>query len=274
MKKRLLVVWFANFILLLQAQTSANIPSSLSVANASVADNQQFSPFANPATLGEVSGMLFGFQYENKFLIKELSQKSIYVAAPNSLMNVGVVGSYFGYAQYNETVAGIALSRNFGGVFSLGFQYNYYRVYFAGSNSYYGTFFPQIGLQYFLSKRFTIGFSTHNPAQQNLKTASYEKIIPSVFSLGGKWMFENNVRFLCQFDKDMHGNYRLAGGFDYCMKDFLLFQMGAYQTEYLVPTLGVGIKSGSFDVNLHADLHPVLGLNSFASVQFHFQSNH
>lgn len=268
MKYFLVVVTF--FCQFLYAQSYHALPSSSSVADASVAENQHYSAFQNPAAIGSINHLDVHLSYENKFLLKELSVKSIGVLIPTKLLNIAAVASYAGYNLYNEILAGIAFSRNFGSVFQLGVQANFYSVYFAEVNKRYAVFIPQVGLQVQISPAVNVGFSTFNPSQLLLKTASAPKIIPAVFSLGSKWKMTDDFCMLVQLDKNMTAGYRVAGGFEYTLKDLITLKTGVYQAQYLVPSLGFGCKLKGLTMNLTADLHPVLGLNSRAAIRYSF----
>ena len=106
--------------------------------------------------------------------------------------------------------------------------------------------------------------------QQSIKTLYVEKRIPSVFSLGCGWKMADNLHLLLQTDKNMSGNYRFAGGFEYDIKEFLTLKTGVYNAEYLVPSLGFGLKMHTFDFHLNAELHPILGLTTLASISYKF----
>lgn len=267
---------FIVFLLLisgvLSAQSYHSLPASNSVADASVAENQYYSAFQNPAAGGSADQFNVQLSYENKFLLKELSVKTIGVLVPAKLLNITAVASYTGYDQYNELLAGVALSRNFGNIFQLGVQANYYSVYFVEINKRSAVFVPQFGLQVQLSPVVTVGFSTFNPSQILLKTAYNPKVIPSVFSFGTKWQMTDDFKMLAQFDKNMTATYRVAGGFEYTLKDFITIKTGVYKTQYLVPSLGFGFKLKGLKMHLTADLHPVLGLNSRAAIHYSFQN--
>lgn len=252
------------------AQTSLPFPSSNTVADASVAETDQYSAFQNPATVGAIQNIEVGFGYENKFLLNELSVKSINIVIPTRLINIGASGSYMGYNMYNELIAGIALSRSFGSIFQIGLQANYYSVYFAEVNKRFAVFIPQFGVQVNLSPSVNIGFSTFNPSQQILKTESTKSAIPSIFSIGAKWKINKDLRVLSQIDKNMTAGYRIASGFEYNMKDILTIRTGAYHHQYLIPTIGFGCIIRNLRLNLNAELHPILGLNSRASINYTF----
>jgi hypothetical protein len=255
---------------LLQAQTYITVPASTTVADASVAENKAYAAFQNPAAVASVNLLTLGISYENKYIINELAVKSISFVLPTNFVNIAAQASYTGFNLYNELLGGIALSRNFGNVFQFGVQANYYSVYFAEVNKRYATFIPQLGAMILLSPAVNIGFSCFNPSQIVLKTASTPKIIPAVFSLGAKWTMSSSFDILLQLDKNLSAGYRIAGGFEYQLKNVLTIQTGAYHAQYLVPTLGFGCQLKGLKMNLSTNLHPVLGLNSRAAVYYSF----
>ena len=265
----LLVVYF--FCCATFAQISTITPSSSSIAQTSVADKLNWSPFTNPAMLGYLEQSELGFQFENRYMLNELSTKSIEVGFPSKLICTGISFSHFGYSQYHEMMGGIGFARNFSNKFAIGVQANYYTTYFSASNSYRGAFFPQVGLSIQLSRTFNIGFNTSNPFQTRIKTEYVIKRLPSVFSFGTAYSFSPEVIWRTQTDKEVSSNYRFATGFDYQMLEKLTVKLGAYGSDYLVPCLGMGLKVRSFMIDFNCELHPLLGLNTFAAVHYRFR---
>jgi len=270
MRKLCLFLLYSIISLAIISQTHDLQPSTFTVANASVADSKYYSAFKNPASLGAIENSTLGIQYENKFIISQLAKKSFYSAFQNKLLNVGLTANFSGYELYNELLTGIALSKNFNNTFLLGVQYNYYSVYVAETNKRYAAFFPQVGVIARISPSVSIGFSTFNPAQQTIQFKYLKKQIPSVFSLGTDWKISDELNFLFQTDKNISGNYRFAGGFEYVIKDFLTVRTGAYQAEYLTPCVGFGLKLETFIFQINNELHPILGLTTMAAIQYSF----
>lgn len=152
----------------------------------------------------------------------------------------------------------------------MGVQFDYYASYFAASNSYRGAFMPQVGLSVKLSHNFSLGFNTFNPFQTNINTELVVKRIPSVFSLGTEYFFTPELVWRTQIDKEISSTYRFATGFEYQMLESFDFKIGAYGSDYLVPCIGLGFKTGSFLIDLNSEIHPLLGLNTMAAVKYQF----
>jgi hypothetical protein len=240
------------------------------VANSSVADISRWSSFVNPASLVSYENLSFGFQYENRYFIDELSTKSISIAYPTKFVDIGFSGSYFGYSAYNEIMIGLGFARNFSDKFNLGVQFNYQTAYFLELNQYYGALFPQIGLTVNLSPTFTLGFSTFNPFQTQIDTEMSSVQLASVFSIGCTYNFSNDLLMRFQLDKELSSTYRFAGGLEYTILELFVFKAGAYDNQYLVPCIGFEISLPKMNLNINTELHPLLGLINSCSLAFSF----
>ena len=269
MKKIILLtqIFIIHFV---SAQISSILPQSVSIAQTSVADTHNWATFNNPAMLGYIQNPEIDIQFENRFLISELSTKSVQLGFSSSIVNAGLSFSHFGYSFYHEMLLGLSFARNFSDKFSMGMQFVYYTAFFNASNSYRGTLFPQVGISSRLTPNFTIGFNTFNPFQTNIQTEYTIKRIPSIFSLGTEYYFSSDLAWRTQIDKEISSNYRFGTGFEYQMLQNLNVKLGAYGWDYLVPCLGIGFTSGSFVVDINCDLHPLLGLNTMASIKYKF----
>ncbi len=272
MKRLWIVFIFLEIYCLVEGQIASVVPSSVSVANTSVAVSNEWNAFQNTAALAHVEKTVVAAQYENRFMLKELSTRSIQAGLNAKLVNVGLSFSYQGYSAYNEMIGGLGIARNFDDKFSMGLQFDYYSAYFSASDEsrYRGAIIAQFGITSEILKNFTVGFHTFNPFQTNIKTEYTEKKIPSVFSFGTNYAFSDNFIWLTQVDKEVNSNFRFATGFEYAMIKQLTIKLGAYSSDYLVPCMGFGLHFADFDFYLNGELHPVLGLNTIARLNYAF----
>ncbi len=254
------------------AQISPVVASSVSTAGASAAVLTEWSAFQNTAALAHVEHIEVAAQYENRFMMKELSTRSVQAGFNARYVNVGLSFSYQGYSLYNEMLTGVGIARNFGDKFSMGVQFDYYTAYFAGHDEsrYRGALLAQFGVASAILPKLTVGFHTFNPFQSNIKTEFSQKRIPSVFSVGTNYAFADNLIWLTQIDKEVSSNFRFASGFEYTMIRELTVKLGAYGTDYLIPCLGIGVHLGGFHFHLNGELHPLLGLNTVANLKYRF----
>ncbi|MBP1664580.1 MAG: hypothetical protein H6Q19_1720 [Bacteroidetes bacterium] len=260
------------FIYNINAQIAPVAPSASSIADASVAVENNWSAFRNTASLAYIDHLELSMQYENHSIIREMSWKSAQAGLNAKYLNIGLSFSYFGYSLYNEMIAGVGFARNFSDKFSMGLQFNYYTAYFsAGEESRYrGALLPQAGISSRILPRLSIGFQAFNPFQTNIKTENTQKRIPSVYSFGTNYEFSKNLVWLTQVDKEVSSDFRFATGFEYTMLRQLTVKLGAYGSDYLVPCIGFGLHLDKFHFNLNGELHPLLGLNILANLKYRF----
>ncbi|MEI6554756.1 MAG: hypothetical protein WCL70_04150 [Paludibacter sp.] len=255
----------------LNSQISTVLPSTTSIAQTSVSDTKQWTSFNNPSIIGYAEKPEVGIQFENRYIISQLSTKSVQLELPTHLVNIGLSYSHFGYSLYHEMIIGVGFARNFSDKFALGVQFDYYTAYFTASNSYRGALFPQVGLSVRFSPVFTGGFSILNPFQTNIQTEFVTKRLPSIFCIGTEYFFSPELVWRTQIDKEVSSNYRFATGFEYQMLQQLNVKLGAYGSDYLVSCIGLGFNTGSFRIDLNCDIHPLLGINPLAAVKYSFR---
>lgn len=253
-------------------QIAPVVPTSTSAGNASVAVLSEWNSFQNLPALAHIENIEVSAQYENRFMLNELSTKSVQAGFNANFVNVGIAFSHQGYSIYNEMLAGVGIARNFDDKFSMGVQFDYYTAYFHAEDEsrYRGALLAQFGVASEILEGFIIGFHTFNPFQTNIKTDYVTKRLPSVFSIGTGYHFAPNLVWLTQVDKEVSSNYRLATGFEYNMVKELTVKLGAYHSDYLVPSFGFGVHLGGFHFHLTGEMHPLLGFNSMGHLKYRF----
>ncbi len=268
MKKHILLLASILSILSATAQSTAVIPSGISIAGTSVSDTYNVNAFGNTANMSYVSTGEAGITFENRYLLKELSTKAVQLTYSFPFVTAGLQFSYMGYPLYHEMLAGAGFARNFADKFALGVQFNYLNVYFTGINEYRSAFFPQFGFNLNLTQRTNLGFCAFNPFQTNIRTTIIEKRIPSIFSLGTQHFFSDDLVWRVQADKEISSFYRLATGFEYAISGFLTAKLGTYYNNYLVMCFGAGFKLTGLCFDLNAELHPIAGVNLLSALRY------
>lgn len=251
------------------AQISDIIPSGTTIANTPVARVDRWNAFSNPASLAQ-EGFAVGIQYENKYLLAELSGKSVQASYCNPWINVGIAFMHFGYKQYSDIMAGVCLSHNFNDRFSIGVQCNYYAAYFGDETGYKGTVFPQIGINIFVCKGLNIGFQAFNPFLQNIKGELVEKKVPAVFSIGTSYAFLEKFTWDVQIDKEVRSPFRVATGLEYQIVEQFGVKIGGYANRSFTPCLGVKLCFRGVRFDLHCEWDPVLGVNTLGNISYAF----
>lgn len=264
-----LFLFFFSFCLAARGQVAHVVPSARSVAQTAVADDASWNAFHNPAMLGYIRPVDLSVAYENRYLLKELSTKSIQAGFATPYVNVGASFSHFGYSLYHDMLMGIDVARDFGGKFALGLGFDYYMAYVAATGRYQGALLGRIGLSLRLVDRLVIGFSTFNPFQNNLRMELTTKRLPSVYSLGTAFYILPELVWRTQADKEISSRYRFATGLEYSMLGHIRVKAGGYATgRIFVPCLGFAARVSDYSADLDCELNPVLGLT--AKITLHY----
>lgn len=258
------LVWLSSVV----AQQTAVIPSSYVAGNASVAYQDEWLPFNNPAALGRMGCFGVGIIYENRYISPKLATKSINTWLPTKHINIGVGFSQFGYSEYNEMLASLSFGRKFGDRFSLGAEAVYYTMFISSVSRYRGTLTAQVGAQVDLSDNFSLAFKVFNPTFSTVKGEHDKKALPTVLSLGSQYKIRQVVLWLVQFDKEITSPLRWATGFHYSVAEEFIVRIGAYGYNDFRPTIGAGIRLDNWRFNLSADYNSVLGFSLLGSIGY------
>lgn len=266
-----IILFLLGFVQLpVYAQITSALPASVSVASTSVSDSKNWTPFHNPAPLSTNIVPQLNILFESRYIITTLATKCFSFTWPANHFVTAFSVVHHGFSMYHEMLIGLTFARNFSDRFSFGLQFNYHTVYFASSNRYYAAIYPQIGLSVPFNDTFRFGFHVYNPFGSHIEGESQTKYLPAIFSLGCAYDFTPEFCWRFQTDKEMSSNYRFATAFDYRINNQTRFQLGVYVHEYLVPCMGFGYGFSSFSFDLSVELHPLLGLNTIAQLQYRF----
>ncbi|GAB1416405.1 hypothetical protein MASR2M117_18110 [Paludibacter sp.] len=257
----------------LHSQSTSIFPSSISVANASVADIENISPFQNPANFSFAKSTQLLCLIDNKYLISELATKSALLIIPSKFGNFGVSTSHFGFSLYQEIIIAASYSRLFYEKFSLGLQFNYQTYLFSDANQHLSILYPQIGLTIPFENKLTCSFHVFNPFGSNFKSAILTKYVPTVFSLGCNFKFSSDLFWIFQIDKDLMSYYRIASGFEYKMMKRARFKLGMYANDFFIPCFGFGYDLNSFNIDLSTEIHPLLGVCPTAQLKIYLSEH-
>ena len=186
---------------------------SISLGEATVALQDIYSYFSNPACIATISSIELGMNYQNKFLINEFQQSSGVVAKPlkNGVLSIGGVISGQNLFRSARIGAGYAirLSENF----SIGAQINFQQIQVQSitqSNDLQASF----GLLFQPFTRLKLGM-----AMFNLGTGVFDKnkteISPLLLRIGGNYSVNSKLNVLAEIEKDVLHPYRLKSGVEY-----------------------------------------------------------
>ena len=242
---------------------------SAGMGRSSVAIVDFWSAMNNQAGIALTTKPSVGIFYENRFLINELSTKSIAGIVPTKYGVFAATYNNFGYNKYNEQKIGLAYARSFGKYLRIGLQLDYL-VIVQGNN--YGnknniTF--EIGLQSDVSEKVTLGAWVYNPIMVKIANFDNEKT-PAILRFGFTWHISDN--FLTTLEAEKNTSIKpivIRGGVEYSIQSKYFFRTG-FSTNNEIFSFGMGlyIKHLTFDIS--AIMHETLGFSPQTSLIFRF----
>lgn len=269
MKRIFVILFFISTLCgVLCSQVSNVLPFSANIANIQTSRTDNWTSFHNPASLVQTNGWQMAAQYENRYFLPSLNTALLQVGYTNDYLNVGIGYSFFGYAKYQEMMAGITLARSFKH-FSLGVQANYFTTYCGDELGYKGFFVPQIGATITLLPTLTIGISSFNPFMQKLRVESDRRVVlPAIYSIATNYRWKDILQWSVQADYDVFSTFRIATGVEWQAIDRLIIKMGVYYHDQWVGCMGVAVNWNALRLDANFEIHPLLGVTCQARIGY------
>lgn len=275
--KRFIQKWLALIILQLlfplnNYATGDLIPTGARQAGmgrTSVAMTDFWGVMNNQAGIALFERISAGISYENRFMLSELSSKSIGVIVPTKFGVLGISYHHEGFELYNEQKAGLVYARSFGKHLRIGLQLDYLQTTLGDNYGKKSSATFELGVQSDITEELTIGVWTFNPVRVKLADYDSEKI-QAIYRFGMQW--KPSSHFVATIESEKNTSIKpviIRGGLEYSIKDQFFIRAGtATKTE--VFTLGFGFKSRYFAFDIAATMHESLGFSPQASLLFQF----
>jgi hypothetical protein len=268
----LLIIGFQCPILKLIGQSPVNQvgAKALAVSGASMTFKDVWSQFHNQAGLASIKGFAVGIGFQNQFLIKELSTKSIALALPTKSGVFGLNCYSFGYSSYSENKFGLAYSRNLGKKLAVGIQLNYHFTNIRGEYGNRGIATGEIGILAEPLKNLLIGAHINN-VWHTKRTQFSDEYLPVIFKIGAAYQFYEKVLLSIEFDKDIDKQAVFKTGIEFEFIPNFFFSSGISSGTKLF-SFGPGYEFGFFRADLAFTKHPVLGYSQAISIVYSFKN--
>jgi hypothetical protein len=181
---------------------------------------------------------------------------------------VGILASYFGHEDYNETKLGVGYGKSLGKV-DIGIQFNYYSWRIAG----YGKealFNFEIGAILHISDQVYAGLHVFNPTGSQFGRDRMEKLA-SAISAGLGYEASDKVLISAEIIKEEDKPVIINTGVQYVFAEKFFARLGIY-TEATHLYFGTGFKWNSIRIDITGSYHPQLGFTP--GILLVFQSNY
>jgi len=241
---------------------------TFAMGTASVALTDFWSVVNNQAANAWATKFSVGISIENRYLIKELSYKTIGITIPFKPVNLGVTVAHVGTASFSEIKAGISFSRKFGKYFSAGIQFDYLRIQIAegyGSKNFISF---EIGMFYKATRNLHVGFHVVNPVPIII-TEYPREYLPTIIRLGLSYSFSSSFLAVLELEKDLTNKPVIKTGVEYMVAKPVCARIGI-STNPTLFTFGFGLEFNRFNLDIASGYQPVLGFTPVLSLTYVF----
>lgn len=268
MKRNLFMIGFLLSLLPCHSWELSSITGgrASSVGHCSVSFHDFWSIENNPAGLAKYPFISVGISYENRFLLKELSNIDAAFVIPVKIGTFGLSFNRFGFENYNENKIGLSYARAFGPYLKMGLQLDYLSFKFSDDYVKRRTVTFGLGLQSDITNDLCLGVYIFNPVNVSLKTLNNERV-PIVFRFGFTYKMTKDFTAATEieYDSDKNLDYRI--GLEYnILKDFFI-RVGVH-TRPATACFGIGYEINRVVIDVAATMNQYTGVSFQSSLIF------
>ena len=235
----------------------------------SVAVSDLWSGANNQAGNAWNEGIFCGVFLENRYMVKELSYKSLLFSVCLRPGAFSFSCIHFGTGIYSELKSGVSYARKFGKHFAAGIQLNYYRFQVSDGYGSRNLFNCEAGLQFRPGKQIVVGFHCINPVPVKLFGTSGESL-PTLIQFGITYYFTGDLLLSAEIEKDPVSKACARIGAEYRFAKVLSVRAGAATGPFRF-SLGAGIVISCFSVDFASEYSQELGFSPAVSLQYQFR---
>jgi hypothetical protein len=228
-----------------------------------VMKNSFWSSFHNQASLAYNTTVSLGFNYENRFSLKELGTRSAAIIIPAWRTSIGAVYSYFGYPDYRREMTGLSCGLKLSEKLAAGVQIDYFSEKTPGEydNNQSVTF--ETGLIIIPSENIRIGVHLFNPVPNSLR----KTYLPARLRVGAGSDLSSTLFAGVEAEMSTRSKLIIRTGMEYEAAKKLWIRVG-FSTENNSFSFGLGYLTNIVRIDLGFATHEMLGVTSSASLIF------
>ena len=240
---------------------------SLGLSGSNVACSDPWSGINNPAGLGLHSSLDISINYNNRFLLSELSTQTIISTIPTVLGNISPSFSYYGGHQYNEIHMVFAFGKLLAKWLSAGINFGYYMQTIEATNKRASALTGQIGIIAIPHKGLKIGINIINPTGSAYGGFKGEEIA-SGLQAGISISEEQNYGLAAQINYSEFEIFHYSMGAEYFLAEYLSICAGLKFPASLSFSFGLGMEFQRLSIDFGFEQHSILGLSSAFSMGY------
>lgn len=237
-----------------------------SMAGASLTCGNVWSVFNNVGAMSE-SGLSVGAGYLNRFLMEEISEKSMAIIVPafNGVCGGGV--NYFGYSQYNQIKSVFGYAKKLGEKFNAGISISYYSLNIANSVHKSAALSGNMAMIYNFNRNWSYAVCINNVAKSVFFDNVLNDVVLPTIATGAAYKSE---KILCEVDVEStleNGDIAVRTGLEINPIAGFLFRTGMLVNPFYA-CFGAGYNFGFMQFDFGVRRHFVLGWLPSVSVCF------
>jgi hypothetical protein len=238
------------------------------IAHAGITLVDANSYFYNPGSLAEIEKLSIALNYQNRYLLPELSHQSLAAAIP---FKKGVLSSglyHGGNKLLSNTRLGLGYALALTEKFNLGVQMNYHQIrlpsYYGSSNKMTG----ELGLLYKLNPNWIFGTSIFHVNPVQLTAYPNDRLQP-LLGLGIQYAPSKAVKIVADINKRINAPLSCILGLEYEPLKQFVFRFGA-GTAPTNLAFGFGYVRKNLSLHLASQYQAHLGFSPSFGLQYSF----
>ncbi len=231
--------------------------------------NDVYSVYNNPGAFGALEKTAVGINYENRFLVKELSTQSLafgYHTEKNG--NFGLQFQQYGFDLYRELQVGLVYGVKLANHFYGGVGFNFHRIHLAENYGNRNTASGSIGIFYEASKSLHLGVRVQNISRTTLAEAEDERF-PTRFGVGITYLFSEKVSWTLEAEKAIVNPINVKSGLEFRPHEMLYLRLGVNSYPFQ-SAFGFGLSFDRLQFDMAASWHSTLGMSPSGGLTYRF----
>jgi hypothetical protein len=237
------------------------------MAYVSVMKNGFWSAFHNQAELAFNRSLSFGFDYNNRFSIKELGTRSAAILIPAGKTSLGGIYSHFGYPDFKRDMVGIACGLALSEKIAAGIQIDYFSERSFGEYDNINLLTFEAGLTVTANENVRIGIHLFNPIPNSIRKVE----MPSRLRVGTGVNLSRELFAGVEAEMTQGGKANIKTGFEY-ETGKRIWLRGGFSTANSSFSFGLGFKSKPVLIDLAFSTHQKLGITSSISIIYNLKT--
>ncbi len=213
---------------------------------------------ANSASLAGINQAGVSVYGERRFMLDNLNLYTVSAALPAGNGAFGAHGSYFGFAQSNQTQLSFAYGRKVTKTIDVGGSFHYHNISQTGIYGNASAITGSIAMRMKLTDKITTGFNVFNPIRASWSKVDEERL-PARVSLGVGYDASDKFFVTGELEKEENQpvNVNLAFHYQFVPQFFVRAGIASQTSNYFV---GLGFQLKDFRLDLATSVHPQLGI--------------